>query len=1334
MFACLVIFILVFSLFSYGALAAEGDGVAEFSDAGMTPNNIFYGFELWRESREINSAETTSEKIALEMQHLAERYSEMHQLINEGDEKAKIAAKEAERIYSNIGGHIEQIVDESSISIEQIQSGDSSLHDLLEIENQLLNIENTLHAEVVELTESQIEAGAIEEEAGSEIVTATELGGAVAGNSFFEEKEGIIDHLSESIPEIEAEIVVAEAEKDSGIEGGYKETANTERIEELKDKIEELNGRAEALKEGGDTEGSAALETLVANAEVHLQKSEYALENEIYGRAYGQLNSAERLILNAERKISEGEIDIGFVKEVIGEPVDVINGEIDDQIEDSEEIIRTYEDEAYKKRIIEEYPERERYYKEEYERAKKSQELTDKLRAGGVMDKWFEELRAEGLSEQEVMANIGKRWDAEFKNVYGEEYMPPGFIKPIEREETIEERGEKAKKSEELTNKLRGEGIMDKWMDELRAEGLSEQEINSELGKRWDAEFKNVYGEEWIPPGGQDIKWEEEDETYKLMPVWPPLEVIPIGRIDVIEDPETGEKKIKGWYDNGKLHDKIEWGGGFVRGIEYKDPMTGNNYIFDGGIYRYTTPAGVVYEETYPVLGEEGKVFDPTNDFERGDEVYTYYNRDSEGNVVEYSYSATGYEADVKTEEEVAEIVAEQIAEEAAEAGGEVGEETATGGEATGEGETTSEEIKVDAELAYPTGTYVVEGGGRIEESPNNFVYVDESGILSEWDYDPNYETYINPETGKVFDPDVSYHDEAINYDVIDGKYKYSGPEGVWTYKDEGTWESPTGEVKKAYVPAPIGHEDKKEYTMPSGEKWKYDTESATWEKFDSAGAKVESYSPPPNHYSYYDGREGKYVDYKGNTYSSDQWQNEGARGQPYVSSGKTWNYNSATGNWESSQGEQYNPTTATYAGGSGEGSRQGYGRVYDSSGKEVKSHNYNYGYNVYNPDGSVSYYSSTQTPSSDANAPQSYTDYSGRAWARSGDGTWSLSGGGAAVGTTTTYNGKTYTVTQDKGWTDESGNAVPPPPGQPSSSVGGSYGGYNSYTGGPGYNAAPSEGAYSPSGSGGSLGHIYRDGQWRQVDPNNPTDAASAEAARQSGNVWGSSAYGYGSASGGGAAGTYGGYYGSGYSGGSYGSASSGGSNYGSVYDSSTGQYRQATAEEAAVGGSNYVAPGGGYYGGYSSPEGGYSGGSYSSGGYVGGSGSYYPGSSSSGGGAYGGGYDSSGSYVGGSYGGYDSSGSYVGTGGGSYSGGDYSGSYSGSGTYSGGDSGSYSGGDSGGSYSGGDSGGSTGGDSGGSTGGGDGGGGTGMAIGEFEVSEYGLGDAIGYIFKSIF
>ncbi len=135
-----------------------------------------------------------------------------------------------------------------------------------------------------------------------------------------------------------------------------------------------------------------------------------------------------------------------------------------------------------------------------------------------------------------------------------------------------------------------------------------------------------------------------------------------------------------------------------------------------------------------------------------------------------------------------------------------------------------------------------------------------------------------------------------------------------------------------------------------------------------------------------------------------------------------------------------------------------------------------------------------------------------------------------AAVGTTATYNGKTYTVTPDKGWTDDHGNAVPPPPGQPSSVAGagyyvapGSSGGVYEGGGcvGTGCGAGYSNPGYSGSGSysgggyySGSTGGTYSGGS--------APSGGSYSGGGYSGGSYSGGSYGGGSYSGGSSGGSY--------------------------------------------------------------------------------------------------------------------------------------------------------------------------------------------------------------------
>ncbi|HIH34001.1 MAG TPA: hypothetical protein HA250_01735 [Nanoarchaeota archaeon] len=296
--------------------------------------------------------------------------------------------------------------------------------------------------------------------------------------------------------------------------------------------------------------------------------------------------------------------------------------------------------------------------------------------------------------------------------------------------------------------------------------------------------------------------------------------------------------------------------------------------------------------------------------------------------------------------------------------------------------------------------------------------------------------------------------------------------------------------------------------------------------------------------------------------------------------------------------------------------------------------------------------------------------------------GSYPAVGSYAPVGTSVVGDdGRTYTVTSDRGWISPDGMAVPPPMVggvQQPSSTGATGPNYNpGYYDSTGSWVAPSSGGGTPSGSypGGYYGGYAGQYGGGYASPGSYPGYSGGYYDSSTGSYYGGNAPGGYYNPSGTPSGSYpGGAYGGSYPGGAYPGGSYGGS-YPSGYSGPDGSVNTPGWNPST--------------GTYSDGSGPYTGGSYPSGSYGGESGSY------------------SGGYTGGSYGGTEG-GSYSG---GSYSGGDGSGSYSGStgstgdgsgGTSTGstGDSGGSTGGDSGGTSSGGDSGGSSGGDSGGSTG----------------------------------
>ncbi|MBI5797853.1 hypothetical protein HZA98_03030 [Candidatus Woesearchaeota archaeon] len=597
----------------------------------------------------------------------------------------------------------------------------------------------------------------------------------------------------------------------------------------------------------------------------------------------------------------------------------------------------------------------------------------------------------------------------------------------------------------------------------------------------------------------------------------------------------------------------------YVQGYGYTDPATGYDYSFSDSGYTYTTPFGDDYTAEFTVEKD-------ANGFQDGSEEYSYVDKTPAGDV-RYDYTATGYSV-------------------------------------------TDENGQVQT-YSYPEGDYKTTSGDGVKIDTFGFTVDPTDGGSVVYQYNPEYKNYVSS-AGTVYVPPhgASVHEQGVTYAGDKSTYNYvSGDGATWTYAaDSGQWKSSDG---KTYVPpvtsvAPTGHEGQGRYVSDSGKVWNYDTVSGQWAGTDPTGQRV------------------------------------------------SWGYDSKSGTWTSAEGAAYNPAvnyyTNTYNAGSSSGlAAVGASTTYNGETYTVtadKGWTDSKGNAVAPPPGQpssvvgasgTSY--GTQGTSYGATGTNRFTTANGVTWTREANGAWSSSNGEgyvaptatygysaggtgtsggdyrssyysvsysptayAAVGTSTTYNGQTYTVTSDKGWTDAQGNAVAPPPGQVSS-------------GGSGYAAGGSYG-YSYGCANGACGG----GTYYSPGTSVPADGSGG---------YGSSAYG--------SPATYGGY---GYS-----------PSYGTYGTGSSGSYYGGSYGTGGYGSTAYGSPA--TYGGYSS--GGYS--------TDGSSGTSYSGTSYS-----------SGSYSSGSYSGGDSS----------------------SGSYSGSSSGS-TGGDSGGSSSSSSSGGSSGGDSGG-------------------------------------
>lgn len=240
---------------------------------------------------------------------------------------------------------------------------------------------------------------------------------------------------------------------------------------------------------------------------------------------------------------------------------------------------------------------------------------------------------------------------------------------------------------------------------------------------------------------------------------------------------------------------------GVVQGYTYKDPATGYKYEMTSTGWKYTDPlTGTTFEEEFP----EG--YTPKSVFKEGFEKQIYTYNSPEG-AYKFEYSSTGYKV-------------------------------------------TKPDGTVEVQ-AYPPGAYATPDGGKVNINERGFDYYNgEQGKWENWNYDPQYNTYVAP-GGRYYDAGgAGIHENVVSYDSGTKKFEYSYGGESWNYDpatstwmNDATKETFTQSVKAV---APVGHEDGKEYRDPyTGDTWNYDSSSGAWSS--SSG---KSFTPSTQTYS----------------------------------------------------------------------------------------------------------------------------------------------------------------------------------------------------------------------------------------------------------------------------------------------------------------------------------------------------------------------------------------------------------------------------------------------------------------------------------------------------
>ena len=373
----------------------------DYFDAGITPDNFFYFIdEMFNLFQDLDEVE-------------AEKLAEMKAMIEQG------RYEEAEELAEDI----KDIMPEIESDVKQVDGFDN-LIELIEYETMFISYDHyisDLKAELIGLVDSGTITSDVAESIGISDLQEeiTEF-----GNTVEEHKEEFIVEASEESGKTQLEIeleTIKPIEEAANIEEFHKgeiieDFATAEKaLAQIESEFEQ------ARIEGEEIPNEVAFEKMIEEAKIRLQISESSFEYERYGHAFGQLNAAEHLILNADRFLKE------FTEEEISAEEKV---EIDDELTSFDEQIELDEDDRVEEAesFVEEYePIKDKYPEFEglKERYEKIMALAEKL--SDQYSKEFESLKIEGKSEEEATIILIERFGDEYRKAYGEEFIPPGI-------------------------------------------------------------------------------------------------------------------------------------------------------------------------------------------------------------------------------------------------------------------------------------------------------------------------------------------------------------------------------------------------------------------------------------------------------------------------------------------------------------------------------------------------------------------------------------------------------------------------------------------------------------------------------------------------------------------------------------------------------------------------------------------------------------------------------------------------------------------------------------------------------------------------------------------
>lgn len=1204
---------------SHPSYICEGEGVYDFiSDEGcknteeiwenIEPPTFFGGF-----SHKVKMAFSSPEtKLKLSAVLTSQQIAQLEEALAEGDyKKAETASEEIRQTLEKSGRWLEEFNGEG-VNYDEFYRGDDEFNDFLYTERMYVQDIEKLN-EIKTTILEKVDSGETTHVAVDNIFKNIDDRGRVIAK--FEEKENeFVDKVAEEggITALEVKYEINNEDKETGMyENYYKNYDSADYAATM--------GNLDALRNeiaDSDRIYSREVENLFDEAQLRAQLAQTELQNEHYSEAYSEFYKSQYIMNNLENYAEEGERALNEIDESVAVGPAELTKEI---VEKNNQMIRDYE--LARNMLLEKYPEEKDNLDSSYIVAQDVIALSEKINEVAEQEltkleeagKTTEEAKKiiDGKKSEEYYYNYGgkyfppgyvevstddetgaidynydggfvKRYDYSDKaskvdyrfgdNGYswttwtGEKYSTPH---PTDYEPERVKRGDEVFRTDVETE----DGTYNYEYYATGYKYTAPDGTEKEIVYSDSADKVQFTGGTFVDyePTGYVVTYKGEAQVWQGNPAFDNYINLADGKVFV---PEVSPQE-DATYDAEKKVYEYDYGGATWAFDSATKVLT--NEVTKQAIPTVAPDAPIGHEEEKELKTEDGTEWT----YEENAEKFAWHWKGAdgiEGDYVPapnnyYSYDdETGNYINVKGDyDDSAWYMKEKW--------------TMQGGAWISDSQITYDPKTGKTYVMF--GDAIAEVGKDISEGELYGRKYDSSGTeLNKYVYNTGSYAW-DPRTNSY-----GFYGEAglVNYDPANPtKHELKDAEGkvitTWVQDKDGRWrvEGSTGDTgyfgyERYSALAEIGRtvvgDDGKKYYVDSKLGWATTDENGNAyaiappivggvQQSSSATGGYGGRSYPGYYGGYYDSATGNYV---GATGCSGGCYGDYGYGTNYYGGSYSSNFGQvqqSDGTWRPavSQAEvDAAKTTGTYSA-SGISGYTGPTGYFDSTGKWVPPSSESYmtsGPNAWTASGTypggydattgnTGYYSGGTWVSTPSNSyGGNYANYYG-----------SYAGSGAEVGRTTIYNGQTYTVDAVKGWTDAAGNAVAPPPGQPSSATGsyaGSYssGGYYSTSGtwvsGGGY-VNPTAGDWTGVSSGGYVSPYSTSGP-------NAWTASGTYSGAYTGGYYPSGGYTVGAGTYDAATGTY-----------SYGTNTYSGG----TYDPSTGSY---TVSGSGTYSGGYVAP----------------------------------------------------------------------------------------------------------------------------------------------------------------